>query len=50
MVLPRGAWLTGLKSNTLSNGPYVFTWTWNPAALQHLGGLLHRHADPGWAR
>src|SRR6266436_4328955 len=31
MVLPRGAWLTGLKSNTLLNGPYLFTWTWNPA-------------------
>src|SRR5437016_6042529 len=32
MVLPRGAWPTGLKSNTLLNGPYLFTRTWNPAA------------------
>src|ERR1035437_542598 len=31
MVLPRGAWPTGLKSNTLSAGPYLFTWTWKPA-------------------
>src|SRR5271166_441541 len=34
MVLPRGACVVGLKSNTLSNGPYLFTWTWKPAACR----------------
>ena len=33
-MLPRGAATTGLKSNTLSNGPYLFAWTWKPAACR----------------
>src|SRR5690242_8148688 len=32
MVLPRGAWPDGLKSNTLLPRKYLFTVTWNPAA------------------
>ena len=44
-MLPRGAWPTGLKSNTLLKKPNLFTLTWNPAVLEQLGGLLHRHAD-----
>jgi len=31
MVAPRGAWPSGLKSNTLLKRPYLFTLTWNPA-------------------
>ena len=31
MVLPRGAWSTGLKSKTLLKKPNRCTLTWNPA-------------------
>src|ERR1700761_2805167 len=36
MVLPRGAWPTGLKSNTLLLTKYLFTLTWNPASSSSL--------------
>jgi len=43
----RGAWPTGLKSNTLPNGPYLFTWT-GSRLLEGLGGRGYRHSDRVW--